>query len=122
MTKLTGMEPVLAVGGLAENLSYYRDQLGFTVSWQWGEPAVRAGVVRDGLKLQLVSDGRFSPECPSRIYFLVSDVDAYHAECEARGADIQMALGDRPSFGMRDFRVVDPSGNILAFGEPIGVQ
>jgi predicted enzyme related to lactoylglutathione lyase len=122
MTKLKGMQPVLAVGVLSENLSYYREQLGFTVSWQWGEPAVRAGVARDGLELQLVSDGRFSPECPSRIYFLVADVDAYHAECEARGAEIQMALADRPSFGMRDFRVVDRSGNVLAFGEPIEVQ
>lgn len=122
MTELKGMQPVFAVGVLSEDLSYYRDQLGFAVSWQWGEPAVRAGVVRDGLELQLVSDERFSPECPSRIYFLVADVDAYHAECKARGAEIQMPLEDRPSFGMRDFRVVDRSGNILAFGEPIEVR
>lgn len=119
MIKFTGMQPVLAVSALSEDLDYYRERLGFTISWKWGEPMVRAGVVRDGLELQLVSDGRFSPECPSRVYVLVQGVDAYYAECRKRGAEIQMPLEDRSAFGMRDFRVIDRSGNILAFGEPL---
>lgn len=116
--RLTPSGPRL-VQALERDLSYYTDKLEFAVAWTWGEPAARAGVVRDGFELQLVSDGRFAPECPSRIYFLVAGVDAYYAECVQRGADIQMALEDRPSFGMRDFRVIDPSGNVLGFGEPL---
>lgn len=119
MVKFMGMQPVLAVTVLSTDLEYYQEQLGFEIAWEWGEPAVRAGVVRDALELQLVSDGRFSPECPSRVYFLVRGVDAYYAECQKRGAEIQMPLEDRTSFGMRDFRVTDRSGNVLAFGEPI---
>jgi uncharacterized glyoxalase superfamily protein PhnB len=110
------MQPVLAVDDLAKDLSYYVEQLGFTVSWKWEEPAVRAGVARDGLELQLVSDQRFAPACPSRVYFSVLGVDAYYAECLAGGATIELPLDDRP-FGMRDFRVVDRSGNVLGFGE-----
>jgi uncharacterized glyoxalase superfamily protein PhnB len=116
MVEFTGVQPVLAVDDLARDLSYYVEQLGFTVAWKWGEPAVRAGVARDGLELQLVSDQRFAPACSSRVYFSVRGVDAYYAQCLAGGATIELPLDDRP-FGMRDFRVVDRSGNVLGFGE-----
>lgn len=118
MIEFTGMQPVLAVVDLSADLSYYVEQLGFTVTWRWGEPAVRAGVARDGLELQLVSDQRFAPSCSSRVYFSVRGVDTFYEECLARGAEIDVKLGDR-DFGMRDFRVIDPSGNVLGFGEAI---
>jgi uncharacterized glyoxalase superfamily protein PhnB len=95
---------------------YYVEQLGFTVTWRWGEPPVRVGVARDGFELQLVSDYRFAPSCPARVYFSVRGVDSFYEECLARGAEIDLELDDR-SFGMRDFRVVDLSGNVLGFGE-----
>ena len=118
MVVLTGMQPVLAVDDLSADVRYYVNQLGFSLDWTWGEPPVRAGLVRDGFELQLVSDRRFAPSCPSRIYFLVRDVDAYYTECVERGVEIDLPLEDR-SFGMRDFRVVDPSGNVLAFGQAL---
>jgi uncharacterized glyoxalase superfamily protein PhnB len=121
MIEFTGMQPVLAVLDLSTELGYYVEQLGFTVTWRWGEPPVRAGVARDGLELQLVSDGRFAPSCPSRVYFSVRDVDSLFEECLARGAMIDVELGDRP-FGMRDFRVVDRSGNVLGFGEALSLS
>ena len=110
--------PVLSVDDLERTLQYYVERLDFGVSWRWGEPAVRAGVSRDGLELQLVSDGRFAPEGTSRVYFEITEVDAYFADCVERGADVVMPLGDRP-FGVRDFRVRDPAGNVLGFGEPL---
>ncbi len=119
--RFTSIHPVLAVSDLEGALAYYRDRLGFSVSWQWGDgsgPAVRAGVERDGLEIQLVADGRFAPETASVVYVHVRGVDAYYRACVERGAEITMPLADRP-FGMRDFRVVDPSGNALGFGEPM---
>ena len=118
MVEFTGVQPVLAVVDLSADLSYYVERLGFEVTWRWGEPPVRAGVARDGLELQLVSDGRFAPSCPSRVYFSVRGVDSLYEECRRRGADIDIELGDR-EFGMRDFRVVDLSGNVLGFGEAV---
>jgi hypothetical protein len=50
-----GMHPVLAVKDLAKDLDYYQQQLEFSLSWQWGEPASRAGVRRDGIEIQLVN-------------------------------------------------------------------
>jgi catechol 2,3-dioxygenase-like lactoylglutathione lyase family enzyme len=113
----TSVHPVFAVRDLAEALAYYRDVLGFRVAWTWGDPPVRAGVARGAVEIQLVSDGRFAPPGPSCVYCHLAGVDAFYAECRARGAEIIMELDDRP-FGVRDFRVADPSGNRLGFGEP----
>jgi predicted enzyme related to lactoylglutathione lyase len=119
--EFTSVHPVLAVHDLGREIAYYVETLGFTLSWEWGEPPVRAGVQRDGLELQLVADGRFAPAEPSYVYFQIRGVDSYFATCVERGAEIVMTLGDRP-FGVRDFRIVDPSGNKLGFGEPIGAD
>ena len=112
------VSPVLAVRDLEADVAHYVERLGFAESWRWGDPPIRAGVTRDGLEIQLVSDGRFSPEGSSRVYFKLRGVDAYYETCVERGADIVMPLDDRP-FGVRDFRVADASGNILGFSEPL---
>lgn len=109
---------MLAVADLEAELEYYVHRLGFAVAWRWGDPPVRAGVVRDGLELQLVTDDRFAPDGASRVYFQVRGVDDYWTRCVERGAEIDCPLGDRP-FGMRDFRVADLSGNVLGFGQPV---
>ena len=100
------------------DMTYYRDQLGFEISWQWGDPPVRAGVCRDGLEIQLVVDGQRASTQSLRVYFLLRGVDQYYRECVDRGAEIISPVADRP-FGVRDFRVVDLSGNSLGFGEPL---
>jgi uncharacterized glyoxalase superfamily protein PhnB len=118
MTRVTKLFPVFAVGNLDEALAYYRDKLGFTIAWTWGEPATRAGVVRDDIEIQLDGVGQGAPPGPSVVYCHMTGVDAYHEACRARGATIAMELGSRP-WGMRDFRVVDPSGNRIGFASPV---
>jgi uncharacterized glyoxalase superfamily protein PhnB len=49
-------------------------------------------------------------------YIQIRGVDAYFAELKGRNVELS-ELADR-SYGMRDFEVVDPFGNRLAFGEP----
>jgi uncharacterized glyoxalase superfamily protein PhnB len=50
------------------------------------------------------------------LYVYVDDVDALHEELVERGAEILHAPVDT-EYGMRDFRVRDPHGYILAFGK-----
>ena len=52
------------------------------------------------------------------LYFHLDGVEGYYRACLARGAEPTFELAERP-WGMRDFRVVDPSGNRLGFGEPL---
>ena len=109
--------PVLAVADLEAAIAYYTAALGFAEAWRWGEPAVRAGVARGGVELQLVRAGTpGAPRWPGVVYCHVRGVDAYHAACTRRGATIREPLAAR-AFGLHDFRVHDLDENLLGFGE-----
>ena len=55
---------------------------------------------------------------PSTIYCHMTGIEAFYRECQQRGATIQGELVDR-EWDMKDFRLTDPSGNRLGFGEAI---
>jgi uncharacterized glyoxalase superfamily protein PhnB len=116
--EFTGIFPILPAEDLEATLEYYRERLGFAVEWRWGDPPVRAGVGRDGVELQLDADRGTRPDHAARVYLHVRGVDAYYESCVESGAQITLPLEDR-AFGMRDFRVEDPAGNVLGFGEPV---
>jgi len=50
-------------------------------------------------------------------YVYVRDADVLHAELLAKGANVQGEPVSRP-WGLREFRVLDPEGNQLTFGQP----
>jgi uncharacterized glyoxalase superfamily protein PhnB len=52
----------------------------------------------------------------SKVYFQMTGVDVYYARLRQAGAHVTVALAER-AYGMRDFRIVDPNGNELSFGE-----
>ena len=115
---LTLMNPVLAVDDIEASVAYYQDKLGFDKTWSWGEPIVRAGVARNGYELQLDGSGT-GPTGQSVVYFHMDNLDEYYESCVGSGAIIESELTEQ-IFGVRDFRVVDLSGNKLGFGEAIG--
>ena len=45
--------------------------------------------------------------------------DRYYAEVVAAGAKVTCPLAAR-DYGMKDFRIVDPDGNEISFGEAVG--
>jgi uncharacterized glyoxalase superfamily protein PhnB len=75
-----------------------------------------ANVCRNDVSFDLISvpAGR---QGTAMAYVQVSGIDAYHAELSARGVQVS-AVDNRP-YGMRDFEVVDPCGNRIAFGQPL---
>lgn len=96
----------------------YERVLGFKVEWKWGEPARLASVSRDRVELNLSQSSKASLPL-SKVYFQMTGVDAYYSDLAMAGARVAVPLADRP-YGMRDFRIVDPSGNELSFGEATG--
>jgi uncharacterized glyoxalase superfamily protein PhnB len=50
------------------------------------------------------------------IYVYADDVEALHAELAERGATLLHEPTDQ-AYGLREFRVRDPHGYILAFGK-----
>jgi uncharacterized glyoxalase superfamily protein PhnB len=87
----------------------------FELGWKWGDPVTHANVCRDSISLDLIAvpNGK---QGTAMVYIQVKGVDAYYSELNGRNVR-SSNLDDRP-YGLRDFEVVDPSGNRLAFGEP----
>jgi catechol 2,3-dioxygenase-like lactoylglutathione lyase family enzyme len=113
--KFEAVTPRIPVADVEQALSFYMESLGFQLAWKWGNPPTHASVCRDSISLDLIAS---PPERrgTAMAYVQLSGVDAYFSELKSRQAD-SSEVGDRP-YGMRDFEVVDPDGNRLAFGEP----
>jgi len=114
MCHVTKVFPVFTVRDLEEALEFYRDKLGFAIAWTWGDPMLRAGVALDDVEIQLEGGGLGAPPGPSVVYCHMTGVESYYELCRGRGTAVAVELADRP-WGMRDFRVEDPSGNRIGF-------
>ena len=99
------------------SVEHYRDVLGFSVEFTYGEPTFYAGVERDNvaIHLQAASETKRQPG-HGAINVFVTGVDALYEELRSRGARTREEPADRP-YGMRDFDIVDLDGNQLCFGE-----
>ena len=111
--RFEAVTPRLPTNDVQEALKFYCEQLGFDLGWKWGDPVTHVNVCRDSISLDLIAS---PPTGAALAYIQLTGVDEYFSELKQRNVALS-ELGDRP-YGMRDFEVVDPSGNRLAFGEP----
>jgi uncharacterized glyoxalase superfamily protein PhnB len=115
--KLTALAPVLHVKDMTAALAYYRDKLGFKVTFSWKEPPRYVCLRLDDVAIHLNS--YVPPEGPSHVAIFCTGVDALHERFVARGVAIAEPLTNE-AYGMREFAVIDPDGHRLAFGQGTG--
>jgi catechol 2,3-dioxygenase-like lactoylglutathione lyase family enzyme len=115
---------VLIVDDVAAALDYYRDKLGFEGHAWETNPTHYGYASRGGCYVHFchIHGGRpkpnhltFPPDMFD-LYVYVDDVDGLHAELVGRGADIMYAPAEM-EYGLREIRVRDPHGYVLAFGK-----
>lgn len=111
--------PTLPARDLEESLAFYA-QLGFTVAARYTAFGGPYAVLRQGgLELHLFQRTGFDPARNDAGCFLrVGDAAGLHATLHARSVQGLGALKDRP-WGVREFALVDPSGNLLRIGQPL---
>ena len=121
--RLLTAQPQLFTTDLARAVAYYRERLGFTVVFLHGEPPFYGQIVRDGARLNLrhvdampFVDGIRAREHLLSAYVPVRAIDALLAEFLAAGAQFHQALTTQP-WGLRDFVIRDPDGNLVCFSE-----
>jgi len=110
------------VTDFARAVTFYRDTLGFDVSYTYGEPPFWGEVQRDGALLNLRHVDR-SPwvhgvrdaEQLLSAYVLVTDAKDLFVQYQGTGVDFHERLQRKP-WGMNEFVVRDPDGNLLLFG------
>jgi uncharacterized glyoxalase superfamily protein PhnB len=113
---MTGTAAVLTVRDIGASIAYYRDALGFAVTFEYGQPTFYACLCRDEAALHLIAANQTKRE-PGQgtLCIFVEDVDALYADLVARKAKVVKPPQDY-DYGMRDFDVVDLDGNQIFFG------
>jgi catechol 2,3-dioxygenase-like lactoylglutathione lyase family enzyme len=122
---IASVSPFFIVHDTAAALSFYRDHLGFEITYQ--EPADDPffGIVRrSGAMIMLKSVGvaplpnsTRAPAARWDAYFYVPDPDALAAEFAGRNVHFSEPLKDTQD-GLRGFELKDADGYVLFFGRP----
>jgi catechol 2,3-dioxygenase-like lactoylglutathione lyase family enzyme len=122
--RLTGHATVLLVRDVARSAEYYRDALGFeTRRWEVN-PDHYGYASRDACHVHLARfegaqarpNHEEAPPDMFDVYVWVDDVDVLHGELAQRGAELLHGPIEQP-YGLRELRVRDPDGYIIAFGQ-----
>ena len=108
--------PILPARDIAETVAFYA-KLGFTVVrlyQDFGAPYLL--LRRDDVELHFVHSPETDPhESHGGCYLRLADAQAVYDEWEPIGLTRLHPISDRP-WGMREFSVVDPSGNLIRIG------
>lgn len=124
-----GVSPCFIVRDVPRTLAFYRDRLGFEVTFEGPEPDdIFFGIVQRDAAMLMFKAVDIEPT-PNRTrdighgnmrwdaYFYVPDPDALAAELAAGGIEFETSLGDTHD-GLRGFEVKDVDGYLLFFGRP----
>ena len=131
---ISGISPLFIVASVPATLAFYRDMLGFEVTFRGPTPDDEFfGIVRrDGATIMFkalgeVVDGKEvlvepvpnyarKPAFSWDAYLEVPDPDGLAAELASRGVRFSVPLGDEDENGLRGFVIEDINGYGLFFG------
>lgn len=111
----------LPVKNLKATLDYYRDKLGFTDEWTFGNKD--GGIRRDDLRLLFGEDAQFTNDINNKdhrlpLLWFVENIGNIFEEFKKR--DIQLADSLRThSYGLKEFAFVDINGYYIRVAESI---
>jgi catechol 2,3-dioxygenase-like lactoylglutathione lyase family enzyme len=121
-----GVSPLFIVRDVTAALAFYRDQLGFEITFQGPAPDdIFFGIVQRGRAMIMFKDVGVDPlpnykrEPGARwdAYVYVPDPDALAAEFASRNVEFSEPLKDNHD-DLRGFELKDRDGYVLFFGRP----
>jgi catechol 2,3-dioxygenase-like lactoylglutathione lyase family enzyme len=123
--EIGGVAPFFIVRNATRALEFYRDQLGFEITFRGFGGEVFFGIVQRGGAMIIVKDVgveplpnyRRHPDARWDAYVHVPDPDALAAEYASRNVEFSKPLADT-SDGLRGFELLDADGYVLFFGRP----
>ena len=129
-TEISGIAPFFIVKNVPAALSFYRDRLGFEITFQGpSEDDIFFGIVKRGAAMIMMKEVGVDPvpnytrDIKQGIarwdaYLYVPDPDALAAEFSSRNVEFFTPLMDNDNDGLRGFEVTDADGYVLYFGRP----
>ena len=128
--EISGISPFFIVSHVPSSLAFYRDRLGFEITFQGPEPDdIFFGIVRRGGAQILMKDIGVAPvpnytrDIKKGIarwdaFVYVPDPDALAAEFASRNVEFFLPIKDNTDDGLRGFEIKDADGYLLYFGCP----
>ena len=126
---ISGIAPFFIVRNVPAAMSFYRDRLGFDITFQGpSDDDIFFGIVQRGAAMIMLKDVGVDPvpNCTRDIkkgtarwdaYLHVPDPDVLAAEFSSRNVEFFQPLNDNDD-GLRGFEVKDADGYMLFFGRP----
>jgi catechol 2,3-dioxygenase-like lactoylglutathione lyase family enzyme len=127
--EIAGIAPFFIVRSVPAALSFYRDRLGFDITFQGPDPDdIFFGIVQRGAAMIMLKDVGIDPLPNYKrdvkkgwarwdAYLDVPDPDALAAEFLSRNVELSQPLKDDDD-GLRGFELKDNDGYVLFFGRP----
>ena len=109
--------PTLPARDIEQTVAYY-EALGFDLVAKYPGEQTYAIVRRDDAELHFYEFPVDPKENLAGCYLRIGDADALHAEWMAAGIEILQPLTET-DYGLREFAISDPNGNLLKVGSPI---
>jgi len=128
-TTIAGISPFFIVKHVPTSLAFYRDRLGFEITFEGPEPGdIFFGIVRrGGAQILMKSVGvapvpNYTRDIKKGLarwdaFVSVPDPDALAAEFDSRQVPFYEPLKDTDD-GLRGFEIMDADGYLLFFGRP----
>lgn len=129
-TEISGIAPFFIVRNVPKALSFYRDSLGFDITFQGpSDDDIFFGIVQRDAAMIIVKDigvdtvPNYTRDIKKGIarwdaYLHVPDPDALAAEFQSRNVEFFKPLTNDGDDGLYGFEVKDADGYLLFFGRP----
>ena len=116
--------PHLPVRNLKETIDYYRDSLGFTNEWTFGDKD--GGIQRDELRILFSEDKAFTENINNSdhrlpLLWFVDNIEEVYAEFKKRNIQLSAELCVH-RYGLREFAFVDINGYYVRIAEKVEVR
>jgi len=108
----------LPVRDIDRACAFYTKVLGFTKTFENGNPTGFMILTRDQAELHLTLQPNHIAAPFNVAHMMVSDVDAIHSICQRHGLRIVKSIQNK-DYGLRAFVFEDPDGNRIDVGQPI---
>ena len=116
MARFGRVAPTIPVRNIDRALGFYRDVLGFEVSFTNGAPISFSAIKQGQAELHLrVDPGRASA---THVHLMVDNLDDVYQALNQAGAKILQPPMLQP-WGLRDLVVIDPDGNSFEIAESV---
>ena len=109
---------MLPVKNMEKAVAFYCGVLGFTKTFENGDPVGFMILKKDAAEIHLTLQPRHGAAPFNVAHMMVDDVDGMHARCKAHGLRIIKGLKDQ-EYGLRAFVFEDPDGNRIDVGAPL---